>query len=325
MRSHTGRRSRTPWTKPTCMSDGSTVGPPGSGSGGVAEGHHRLRARGRRASSCSDCSARAKRAPATRPTVRPSGAGGWVAATVRGPSTACPTVKPPLDRGRGHPELEAVMAEIRLPDRPGEEGVGGRPRAGELLGQRMRELPAEEAAHERHDEGLGEGAVVAVTVVDRQHEPDVVLEDRGGQGADPVRGGAAEIGVEHHEAPAPRAAGRRSASCAPPGPSRARRPRRGRPRSARITRTGPRAAASAAGVSSDGAWSTCTTTAAWPAKCASRPARTAPRHRRDGGARPGGGQAHHEVGGADPLDGGPDLVGELEGLHHRVRWASSAR
>ena len=162
-------------------------------------------------------------------------------------------------------------------------------------------------------------------MIDGQDEPDVVLEHRGGQGADPVRGGAAQIRVEHHERPRlePPADGEDRADGLGPVERAVRGV--GTAPAARITRTGPRAAASAGGVSSDGAWSTCTTTAACPAKCASRPARTAPATAATVALGPAVAQAHHEVGGADPLDGGPDLGRELERFHHRVRCASSAR
>jgi hypothetical protein len=220
--------------------------------------------------------------------------------------------------------IEAVVAEVRLPDRIREEGVGDRPRAGELLGQRMDELPPEEATHQRHDEGLGEGAVVAVAMVDRQHEPDVVLEHGRGQGADPVHGGAAEIGVEHHERPRlePPADGEHRAHRlrpveravrgvpGPGGPDHAHGAQGGGQGGRRLLGRGLVHVHDHRGLARE-------------VRVQARAHRGG--HRGDGGARPGGGQAHHEVGGADPLDGGPDLVGELERLHHRVRWASSAR
>jgi hypothetical protein len=229
-----------------------------------------------------------------------------------------------LDGGRGQPELEPLAPEVGVPDRLLEEEVGGRGRARELLGERVGELAAEQAAHQRHHQSLGQRAVVAVAAIERQHQAVVVLDHRHREPAQPLAGHAAELGVEHDD----------RAGLEPP-PHREHGPHRRRPvepvvavaaggrhrhdaeiAESRGHRGGGlhgrglvdvddrRGLARAVGV---------------------EPRAHRRRHRGQGWDRPGGGEAHHHVGAAQPLDRGVDLVGQGDRVHQRVRCAMRAR
>src|SRR4029453_15112634 len=234
-----------------------------------------------------------------------------------------------LDARGGQPELEAVPAEVGLPHRLLEEGLGGGARAPEPPGDRMRELTAEQAPHQRNHEGLGEGAFVPEATVERQHQAIVLLEHRRGEPAQPLTGHARQIGVEHDDG-----AGLEHQAHREDRAHRGRQAQRAVQSSVsslpglgptETTRRSPSAAVTAAVVASDRAWSTWAMATDWPGKCASRPERTAAVTAARAGAGPA--VARPTTRSAVPIRStvARPSSDSTAGFIYRVRWASKAR
>ena len=335
MRSQTGRRSRTPWRKPTCMRSGSTAG----------AARRAARAARRRSRTGSEprtvepvgsrTARRARRAP--RPRGPPCGRAARArrgAATARRPSAACPTGTPRSIAAIGQPERRALPAEIGAPRHPA-RGRRRRPRAEQANSSASgcRSCRPNRPRMNGVDEALGQRAVVAIALVDRRARArSSSLSDGLRQAAPASPGGAARgLRAQHHDGP----------RLAPPGPTRSTRAHRVAPveravarRRARARvrhvhhRESPRPSASCAGDLVGRA----------PVHVHDAP-RTGPRSRAvearpdrrgDAGERRRSDptwQAHHEVGRADPLELRPDIRrrGRPFPRPHRVRWASSAR
>ena len=333
IRSQIGRRSRTPWRKPTSIRSGSTAPPPAE-----RLGQRRRRSRTgsepRRSSQRPRSARRARTAP--RPRGPPSAPSGRRARRGDGPAAAERAPVRPRRHGRS-PRAGARTASPAGRDRCPRRPARGRrtPPAPEHANSSAigcAELPAEQPAHEGRRPGSGSACRRSDCAGTRRSTSPQPSFSTGSARPPGHSGGVpGGLGAQHQRWPAPAPPARAAGRCGPRRSTRARRRPASRAGAVRHPHdaAGRRApSASCAAASSDAARSTCTSTADCPARRASSPARMAAATSASAGARARRGQPHRDVGGADPRE---LRRRRLRGGRSRprspqpVRWASRAR